>query len=232
MGSNFYNKDEEKFKKIIGLLKELPRENAPDNFEYNLMLKIKNGNFEVEDGRRIKLSWVLTPVSAFAVTAVLLFFFFNPQNTEFENPLMTEPQLRAEAATGGVDTANIKEYFVHESPSYSIGENSAGEVAGDNMEVNQPAYRVVLQPNDVVVKERINYPFNQSNNLNLDNFIENGNTRTTVPSRSMLVGGAPPQQNFDFDGFRLREEVDQKILEMYRARLDSIKKLMEENRNR
>ena len=44
MGKNFYNLEETEFKETIDKLKSLPKVDAPDNFEYNLMVKINNKN--------------------------------------------------------------------------------------------------------------------------------------------------------------------------------------------
>jgi hypothetical protein len=43
MGKELYN-NKSSIEKILG---ELPKINAPDNFEYNLMTKIKNENSEI-----------------------------------------------------------------------------------------------------------------------------------------------------------------------------------------
>ncbi|NMB83090.1 MAG: hypothetical protein GYA14_14855, partial [Ignavibacteria bacterium] len=45
MGINIYNDEEKQFSKLIKDLKELPKVEAPDNFEFQLMTRIQNKNF-------------------------------------------------------------------------------------------------------------------------------------------------------------------------------------------
>jgi len=50
MKKDLYNSTNKEFNHVIKLLKELPKEQAPDNFEYNLLTKIKNKNFATNIG--------------------------------------------------------------------------------------------------------------------------------------------------------------------------------------
>ena len=214
MRTKFYNDNDEKFSELINELNNLPKINAPDNFEYNLMVKIENGNLDPLMPREssIKLSWVITPSAAIITVAVLLFFtvgdkFFEPEI----NPLMSDPPQRSAGTFELQDFGNSKEFIAKEkTPLKDVSENNSVE----------STYKVVLQPNDVVTKERINIPFDQNRNVDLDNFNKQG--RTARSSAAQLVGGAGTNY-FDFNGFFIGEEIDRKILEKFKAKVDSIR---------
>ena len=64
--------DDNEFKELKKLLKDLPKVNAPDNFEFNLMTKIQNKSFEVKSEKKKGwLTWSLTPAIAFAMSVIL-----------------------------------------------------------------------------------------------------------------------------------------------------------------
>ena len=46
MDTGKFSKKDKKYEKTINLLKNLPRVNAPENFEFNLMTKIQNKKIE------------------------------------------------------------------------------------------------------------------------------------------------------------------------------------------
>ncbi len=47
MKKDHYSSKDEEYHHVIKLLNELPKERAPNNFEYNLNFKIKNKNFDI-----------------------------------------------------------------------------------------------------------------------------------------------------------------------------------------
>ena len=55
MKNNLYNSSDEEFQHVIKLLKELPKETAPSNFEYNLSVRIKNKNFDLKTSEKSSL---------------------------------------------------------------------------------------------------------------------------------------------------------------------------------
>lgn len=97
MGIKNYNDNEEKFLETLKALKELPKINVPDNFEFNLMVKINNGEFapEVEEKRQSKLLWIFAP-AAMVVTTVILFITFSRTDLDQQlNPLTTQGSIYA-----------------------------------------------------------------------------------------------------------------------------------------
>lgn len=97
MGINIYNDNEKKLSETLNALKELPKVNAPDDFEFNLMIKITNGEFEpeAEEKRQSKLLWILTP-AALVVTAVILFVTFSKSELDQQlTPLQNQGSIYA-----------------------------------------------------------------------------------------------------------------------------------------
>ena len=61
-----YDDHENYFPDLKKDLKNLPKVNAPENFEFNLMTRIQNKNFGTMEDKRTKFSWIkfLTPALA------------------------------------------------------------------------------------------------------------------------------------------------------------------------
>jgi len=79
--------DDNEFNELKKLLKDLPKVNAPDNFEFNLMTKIQNKSFEVKSEKKKGwLTWSLTPAFAFAMSVFLIFFVFTGEEESEDNP--------------------------------------------------------------------------------------------------------------------------------------------------
>ncbi|MCK5456047.1 MAG: hypothetical protein KAI45_02905, partial [Melioribacteraceae bacterium] len=69
--------NEKEFEKLQTLLKELPKIEAPDNFEYNLMTRIQNKNFDIKSEKKKSIFfWVYTPTFALVASVILVFFVF------------------------------------------------------------------------------------------------------------------------------------------------------------
>lgn len=210
MSNNIYN-DEKNLKNLIDDLKNLPKINVPDNFEYNLMTQIQNQNFgdKKEQKRRFSILTFLAP-SAVVVTAIVLFFLFLPQNGIDQNPLFTDQKVidSQALATNTTETASkIAEKAIYGSLSNETksASNKTNLNAGTSGQSSAPVPHV---PN--------------SRSLSLDDFISGQGVKPNSNIRSNVVkSGEDPAE---FDGFFIREKLDQKTLEKYRSRLDSIKK--------
>ena len=89
--------DDNEFKELKKLLKDLPKVNTPDNFEFNLMTKIQNKSFEVKSEKKKSwLTWSLTPAITFAMSVFLIFFVFTGEEESEDNPWNTLPRLMEE----------------------------------------------------------------------------------------------------------------------------------------
>ena len=169
------------------LLKSLPKVDAPDNFEFNLMAKIKNNNLETETSRKKGwLSWALTPAIAFAATVFLIFFFIGTEEPT-ENLFDSTPKI--------VANAQVDEAISNQPEKNSLKEDSFDKILRQNNIESQN----IAQTN----KNRP-LPFNKNTSINLDEYLQDNNSIDQENSRSHLAtsqnGNISP-----FEGFFLRE---------------------------
>lgn len=87
--------DDNQYKELKKLLKEIPKVSAPDNFEFNLMTKIQNKNFEMKSKKKKTIfSWALTPAIGFAASVFLILFLFTGnENLDNSNSWQIAPKL-------------------------------------------------------------------------------------------------------------------------------------------
>lgn len=213
-----YNEEDSKYSNIISMLNDLPEVKAPRNFEYNLMIKIQNGQFETErELKRNSRSWIFIPGTAVALSAVLLFIIF----FDFSS--------KSEAVQPSVDMNLISK--IQKSSIYkdrTVDSENIKSAKASNREIarNTANYGVIVRPNDVVETPSPGLPFNQSNSVDLDSYID-GNRKVTARgnNQAMLASGGGGVRYPEFNGFYLRQR-EQAIINMYKARLDSIAKFM------
>ncbi len=150
--------------KLIALMQNLPRMKAPENFEYNLMTRIKNGNFgRLEKEENNNWLWAFIPSAGIVTVAVvvLMFMFSSIEN----EPSLAPPQKIAQS--------KAKTFVVIKKKDA----NGNGEIE---------AVKIVKASNDVVTKQKIIIPVSRTEGLQLDNYlnksIENGNSSATLVS--------------------------------------------------
>ncbi len=215
MEKKLYN-DEAKFSKLINDLKELPKENVPDNFEYNLMTRIQNRNFgELRPERTIQFNFVrFFAPSAVVITAIIIFFLVLPEsNQQIENPLMTDPPIISEQ----IDQAK--------NDSESRTTNLSAQKSNVQMSRQKATNNMVVKPNDVVEDQTIRYPINRNRSVSLDDYISGSNKNRTNLRQGSVVGGADEAP--EFDGFLMRQDADAETIQKYRLMMDSLKKVQE-----
>lgn len=88
--------NEEKNKKLIDDLKNLPKVNAPSDFDSQLWRKINSSEKKEKENfwDRLFSPGKLFPGAIAVTTAVLIFFIINAGSEEFEDPLNIEPRIR------------------------------------------------------------------------------------------------------------------------------------------
>lgn len=88
--------DENKFKELIDDLKNLPKVEAPVNFESQLWNKIEAGEEKPKEKfwQKLFLPSRLAPATVAIATALVVFFMVNTNSEEMEDPFTIEPQLR------------------------------------------------------------------------------------------------------------------------------------------
>lgn len=99
------NDDEIRYKNVIDTLKSLPKVNAPNNFETELMRKINSETIKEKQTfwEKFLLPSRLVPSAALAVSAVILLFVLNINAENPEDPLLMEPKVREDL----IQTENI-----------------------------------------------------------------------------------------------------------------------------
>lgn len=188
MGMNNYNSnDEEKFSNLIALLKELPEEKAPDDFEFRLMTKIQNGNFNTSaDGKSSVFPyWIFAPASAIIISAAIFIFVVDVFKLDENQPIFPEPTLRTEA--------------VSESNAMQPKEFLSKQTISEKKEV---PVKVIVEPNDVVVTREFDAKnLNAVNSVNLDKAIITGQPKPNTKKNPGILVGRSESPYFEFNGF-------------------------------
>ncbi len=225
MNKNRYNFNESEYENIKKLLKELPKEKAADNFEYNLMVRINNGNFEQSSYNEQKISlWkIFVPASVIVTTVLLFFFILNVPEDNSENLFGTIPQLRTEIS----GNLNIP---------ISLTKNIFGKhkITEQDVVLTEPEIKdksTVIKPTKKTNKNSYKHqsmaalPFKFSNSTNLDVAVHNSKNRknSTINDRRASLAGMN-NSNSMFYGFFLGEELDRSEVQAMKARIDSIRK--------
>lgn len=229
MSNNLYNNKEEENQHVIKLLSELPKENAPDNFEYNLSVKIKNKNFGLSTKEpSVFAPWkVLVPAFGTIAASVLVFFtVFNDSNS-LENPFQIQPQLRTELAGSLQKSSELISNFGNES---KINQNDVvlkEEVV--EFEILADVETNTINRRARTNKKKADFPFNDANATNLDEELSKSTNSRSVGGNVSLVGGANPRSSFQ--GFYIRDEVDKEYVEALKARNDSLRKALSLRKN-
>ena len=224
MNKGLYNNNEDQHQHVIKLLGELPKENAPDNFEYNLSVKIKNKNFGLNTKEpAVFAPWkVFAPVAGVLATSVVLFFTVFSNSETLENPFQIQPQLRTEMAGSLQKSSELISNFSSEN---KINQNDVvlkeeiveTEILAD-VETSNINRRARMS------KKKADFPFNDANSTNLDEELSKSGTSNNIGGKTSLVGGAQPRSAFQ--GFYIREEVDKKYVEALKAKNDSLRKAL------
>ena len=192
MGKNVYSDNDKIYSELISDLKNLPKVKAPDNFEYNLMIKIQNEDFSEKKERSPSrlLYWILTPSSALAAAVLLFVFIVNPVNSLDENLLEANPQI--------LSSINTESVLEHED-----------------------GYRTVVKQNDAIDRERIEYHFDKSRSVAVDNFIGSAPMKSSASGNYYNVGGTQSRR-VSFGGFEYIGNLKQKDLIDLKAKRDSL----------
>jgi len=224
MKSNIYNNDEQKFEQLIKDLKGLPKEKADENFEFNLMVKIQNKNFDLSSPERNFLfSRRLIPAAALAFSAIVLFFIISDPGAGLENPLLSDPPARENYSQSKVDTIELTQ------PQLAAVPSQLTQQPVDKKSQPNSVVRVVVEPSDAVSMEEVEPPFDDSKSLDLDTFVKGENqTQTSTMARGRIVSGG--NQQSQFSGFLIREKASLEAIEAHRAKLDSLKKTQKDNK--
>ncbi len=161
---------------VSKLLKGMKREEAPENFVFNLMTRIENKNFgDLEKEDKTNFLWMFIP-SASIVTAavVVLIFLFNGINST--NSLNSPQVIHKKAA---------KTYVV-------VKNKPANKKSGLEM------YKILQTENDVVINKTVKLPVNGSKSLPVDKYLNSGKIGSRGNQATLVSEELTP---YNFDGF-------------------------------
>jgi hypothetical protein len=90
------NEEEKTYKKLLDDLKNLPKVDAPKNFETELLRKINSSELEKKESFWDKLlsPGKLAPAAVAIASAAIIFFIVDINSEEMEDPLNIAPRLR------------------------------------------------------------------------------------------------------------------------------------------
>ena len=219
MENNFYDNEEAKFKNTITSLKSLPKIEAPDNFEYNLMVKIKNGNFELKtEPAKKSILWKILPTPAIVTAAILAFFLIPEEVVETNNLLQYSP-------IQVIDSAKQAEISA-QSSLFNSNINSTEDNVAKNKTTDKPKnekiYRMNVQENDVAVKQKMNIPFDPAKEVNIDEYIDGRMINNSNGSPANLVGGGD-KSNSSFEGFIIKNKEERDSVQKSMTKTDSLR---------
>src|SRR3989339_420354 len=132
--NELYNREEQKFSNLLSDLKKLPKIEAPDNFEFNLMTRIENKNFgQVEEERpKFNLLKFLAP-SAAVLATVLLFFIFYPQKNDIPTQIANQSKAAdSQSIAGNTANKNFESLFSKEEKKSSTPKREAVSQSNQN----------------------------------------------------------------------------------------------------
>ncbi len=207
--NNIYNENNMKNSELIKDLKNLPKIQAPENFEYNLMTRIENRNFEKTEAEKTNFNWAkFFAPSAVVVTVVILFFLLMPQSRQNDNKFASnDKNIESQALVD--NSAALKNEILNKSGNENANKSAAGT---EKRSLEKP------NPNSPQPVGRI--PFGYSRSVSLDDYIKGANNQDNLIQGNVVNSGETPSS---FDGFFLVEKPDQNTLKKERARIDSLK---------
>lgn len=208
--SEFYNNEDQKFSNLLSDLKKLPKIEAPDNFEFNLMTRIENKNFgQVEEERpKFNLLKFLAP-SAAVLATILLFFIFYPQKNEVPTQIASQPKSAdSQSIVGNSANKNFESLFSKEEKKQSAQKQEVVSQSNQNIAQNSAPVKSPVQ-------------FNPRRSVAVDDFISGANSNQNSAAGSNIVNSGDRPI---VDGFLIEKKTDKKTIEKFRSELDSLKK--------
>ncbi|HEY4755365.1 MAG TPA: hypothetical protein VIH28_04830 [Ignavibacteriaceae bacterium] len=205
--------DDNEFEKIKRLLKDLPKVDAPSNFENELSRRINQGEQTKE-----KESWFdkvfspkLVPSAALAVTAVIILFLLKGNVSDVEDPFQVMPKLREEQnlKQDQLGTGSDK-IIAEETNNLSKREKSNGRTSNES-------------------ESRNNFHDGDSNIIEISSFGNTSIERISVtasnylPDQAIIVSGG-----LNYKVVRVGGE-ERKMIEMLRKKINPTPKYQRNN---
>jgi len=140
---------------ISRLLKNLPKINAPSNFEYELSKRINQS-----EQRKEKVSWFdkifspkLIPSAALAVTTVIILFLLKGNVNETEDPFQIMPKLREEKILQQDQPGTVSDRTIAKKTNIPVKKEKSNDRAIIDSESKNDFYRRDSNISEVTVGE-------------------------------------------------------------------------------
>jgi hypothetical protein len=213
-----YNIEEEGFKEVRNLLKNLPHISAPHDFDNELKRKL----ITLQNKRQKKSIFVfpfrraLIPAAAFGLTSIILFFILTGRDDQNINPFFLSPEQKIQSGLNINSSSPIKV----NSNDVVINENKTGITTNESQMEKED---ISSFENNNSYRQRIKELLVNSDYNNVDRSLK------AKPESSSMNNSRGSTVNFN--GFNIIQEDDQVIDEL-RDRMDSIKQYMKENKKK
>lgn len=217
--------DEKEFEKLQTLLKELPKIEAPDNFEYNLMTRIQNKNFDIKSEKKKSIFfWVYTPTFALVASVILVFFVFTDSDIDTEDTWNSQPKLRPELQSSQISNSNTKQIEEREIISkQSASKRKISSKVNPSVQMQKPTN----EKKDVAANQKSQpvYPFDKNESVDLDQLLEDESPTLNNGIVHPQLAGESEASKSKFSGFFIRQVEAEAKKESLRVREDSLKQL-------
>lgn len=207
------NRENNEIKRLLG---GMPKIEAPENFEYNLMVKINNGSFDLKT-EKPRFSFVyqrLVPASAAVFTIFVLFFIYGLDESSVDTMLVVDPAVEDDAVAS-----------MHDSVAFREVAATFGTKSEKNSNEVTPEKSSTFVSPDGRLEKSSSFAIDNSKSVDLDSYIR-GDKRLGErrPNNLSVVSGGEAGRTNRFNGFLYRQ--NDKDLDTLKARIDSIKKNM------
>jgi len=233
MDKNNYIEENNEFDKLRALLKDLPKVGTEDNFEYKLMTRIHNKNFEIKSEKKKNIFfWIYTPAFALVASVILIFFVLTDNSVDTENPWISQPKLLPELQTSKTATVSnagqkdnkekISKPLAEKRQSIPKARTSARQLKKTSIQQNSVAANTKAKPA---------YPFDKSKSVDLDELLTTDEVNTTpgngISQPHLASQGNTSTFESPFSGFFIRQREAAARRESLRVWEDSLKRLKE-----
>lgn len=192
MSKKFY--DDNNFKDLLNDLKNLPKIDTPDDFEFKLMAKIQNKNFGSSNQEsEFTLIKFLKPALSL-VGVLLIFFVFTLVNQNQKSDDLIKSNINNKVGSVADSQLNQNQKDKTSSAFNSVEKSEKPQVAENN-------------------KKAFNF---SSKTIDIDSELKNTN-QSSVNEHGVLAGSK------EFDGFGIGIPVKNKALDSMKQKIDSIR---------
>lgn len=232
MKKSSYNIEDEQFKEVIESLKQLPRVDAPPDFEMNLKRRINNLKYAEKEKKGFlyyfSFKRPLLPAAALTACAVVAFLLIS-QQPETENPFIkVPPQRSAPTARSEKNNNNLKGHLIDPGSISSTDvvikkqaprSSSSKAASQGNINLQQPRNG---EQGQIASNQRPSRRFRDLDFSGFGSDLDKNLRAKPDPNGGQDYGN--PGANVNFGGFNLVPGPDNE-LDLLRARMDSLKRL-------